>query len=462
MAAAAEVEAFDVVVVGGGAAGCVVAARLAESGSRSVLLLEAGADHRAAPPGELKDGWRIPREPDWGYAAEADARGVVENLTRGKLLGGTSWMTRFALRGSPADYDEWAALGNAGWSFDDALPFFMRLEADAEFGDQPWHGDHGPIPITRYPELERTEILAAGLDALEAIGFPHVEDHNRPGSVGAGWMPMSSHDGTRVSAADAYLPLDATPSNLTIRADAHVAEVVFNDTRAAGVKLVDGTVCEARSVVLAAGAYGSPAILMRSGIGPAEHLASLGIPVRAEVPGVGGNLVDHAGVDIDCGYRGLAREAPILHIFGTFTAAALRVTRHRTSRSGCRIPAAIRRSSRSTSCSCGRAREARCGWGPPTRRRHHSWSCRTFAIPPTPRGSSRATSEASSSPGAQSFDACATTHPHRRSSTQASDRTSSTPRSTGFPTSPARVQWAPGPTKAPWSTPSDASTAQNS
>ena len=172
MAAGAGIEAFDVVVVGGGAAGCVVAARLAESGSRSVLLLEAGADHRAAPPGELKDGWRIPREPDWGYAAEADARGVVEDLTRGKLLGGTSWMTRFALRGSPADYDEWAALGNAGWSFDDVLPFFTRLEADAEFGDQPWHGDHGPMPITRYPALEPTEILAAGLDALEAVAFP--------------------------------------------------------------------------------------------------------------------------------------------------------------------------------------------------------------------------------------------------------------------------------------------------
>ena len=318
MAAGLGVEAFDVVVVGGGAAGCVVAARLAESGSRSVLLLEAGADHRAAPAGELRDGWRIPREPDWGYAAEADARGVVEDLTRGKLLGGTSWMTRFALRGSPADYDEWAALGNAGWSFDDVLPFFLRLEADAEFGDQPWHGDHGPMPITRYPELERTEILAAGLDALEAIGFPHVEDHNRPGAVGAGWMPMSSHDGARVSTADAYLPLGATPPNLTIRADAHVAEVIFNDTRAAGVKLVDGTVCAARSVVLAAGAYGSPAILMRSGIGPAEHLASLGIPVRAELPGVGGNLVDHAGVDIDCGYRGPARDAPILHLLGTF------------------------------------------------------------------------------------------------------------------------------------------------
>ena len=144
-------QAFDVVIVGGGAAGCVVAARLSESGSRSVLLLEAGPDLRANLPDELRDGWRIPREPDWGFAAEPDARGVVEILTRGRLLGGTSWMTRFALRGSTADYDEWAALGNPGWGFEDVLPYFMRLEADADFGHHPWHGGRGRLPITRYP-----------------------------------------------------------------------------------------------------------------------------------------------------------------------------------------------------------------------------------------------------------------------------------------------------------------------
>jgi hypothetical protein len=111
----AERDGFDVVIVGGGAAGCVVAARLVESGSRSVLLLEAGPDVRANLPDELSDAWRTNQEFDWGYAAEPDAGGVVEDLRRGRLLGGTSWVTRFALRGSPADYDEWAALGNAGW-----------------------------------------------------------------------------------------------------------------------------------------------------------------------------------------------------------------------------------------------------------------------------------------------------------------------------------------------------------
>ena len=154
--------AFDVVVVGGGAAGCVVAARLAESesASRSVLLVEAGPDLRAGMPGEFRDGWRLPRGFDWGYASEPDARGIAEDLRRGKLLGGTSWVTRFALRGSSADYDEWAGLGCAGWGFTDVLPYFTRLEADADFGDRPWHGDRGPMPVSRYPGLELTEIGA--------------------------------------------------------------------------------------------------------------------------------------------------------------------------------------------------------------------------------------------------------------------------------------------------------------
>jgi len=311
-------EEYHVIVVGGGAAGCVVAARLAETGSRSVLLLEAGPDLRASVPDTLRDGWRLTPEFDWDYASEPDARGEVEDLRRGKLLGGTSWVTRFALRGSAADYDEWEALGNGGWGFEDVLPYFRRLEADDDFGDRPWHGDAGPMPISRYLNLDLTEIGAAGLQAFEAVGFPLVEDHNQPGAVGAGRMPLSSRAGTRVTTADAYLPVDGTPPNLSIRADAQVAEVVFEETRARGVRLVDGTVIEGDWVVLSAGTYGSPQILMRSGVGPAEHLHSLGLPVRLDLAGVGANLADHAGVDIDCGYRGPARTAPIFHLLATF------------------------------------------------------------------------------------------------------------------------------------------------
>jgi choline dehydrogenase len=312
---------FDVVVVGGGTAGCVVAARLAEATSGSILLLEAGPDLREREPEALHDGWHIPREYDWGFASEADDRGVVEDLRRGKLLGGTSWLTRFALRGSPADYDQRVALGNEGWGFEDVLPAFNRLENDIDFGDEQWHGRGGPIPINRYLPLPPTDIGAAAQEACEASGFPGIDDHNRPGAVGVGRMPMNSRNGRRVTSADAYLPVGRTPPNLTIRPDALASDVVFDGTRARGIRLMDGTHVGADLIVLSSGTYGSPSILLRSGIGPAGHLRSVDVPVRLDLSGVGANLADHPGVDIDPGYRGLARDRPILHTVGTFHSA---------------------------------------------------------------------------------------------------------------------------------------------
>jgi choline dehydrogenase len=201
------------------------------------------------------------------------------------------------------------------------LPYFKRLETDVDFGDEPWHGDRGPMPSIRYLELEYTEVAAAALRAINAAGFRAIEDHNRPGAVGAGRMPMSTRDGMRVTTADAYLPAGETPANLTIRADAQVADVVFDSKAATGVRLLDGTTVDAGWVVLCAGTYGSPPMLMRSGIGPADHLRSVGIPVRLDLPGVGANLADHPAVTIDCGYRGAARTAPVLHNITTFHSA---------------------------------------------------------------------------------------------------------------------------------------------
>jgi choline dehydrogenase len=315
--------AFNVVVVGAGAAGCVVAARLAQSGPLSVLLLEAGPDLRANPPELIRDGWHMTPEFDWGYVSEPDELGAVQNLRRVKLLGGTSSLTRIGLRGSPADYDEWAALGNPGWGFEDLLPYFKRLETDLDYGDQPWHGASGPIPIGRYRDTELTEIHAAGLHALERVGFPLVDDHNRPGAVGAGRVPMSSRDGVRVTTALAYLGAGRTQPNLTIRPDEQVSHVLLEGTRAIGVSLTDGTHIDADCVVLSAGTYGSPPILMRSGIGAAEHLRSVGIPVRLELPGVGANLADHPATELDCGYQGAAREAPLLHTVATFHSSGM-------------------------------------------------------------------------------------------------------------------------------------------
>jgi choline dehydrogenase len=191
-------------------------------------------------------------------------------------------MTRFAFRGSSSDYDDWAALGNPGWDFDTLLPYLNRLEADADFGDRPFHGDAGPMPVRRYLDVELTDACTAGLEALEGAGFAPVEDHNEPGAVGAGRMPMSSSDGIRVTTADAYLPEGARP-NLTIRPAAHVAAVALDGSRAIGVRLADGELVEADHVVLCAGTYGSPAILMRSGIGPADHLRSVEVPVLVDL-----------------------------------------------------------------------------------------------------------------------------------------------------------------------------------
>lgn len=224
-------ESVDVVVVGAGAGGCVVAARLAETSSRSVLLLEAGPDLRAMPTTEMRDGWGYPKDHHWGLKSEPDRNGVVAPLRRCKLVGGTSWVTRFAVRGSPADFNEWADLGNPGWGFDDVLPYFRKIESDLDFGHKPWHGNSGPIPVNRYRDLSFTETGQAAIEAMTAVGFPTIEDHNEPGAVGVGKMPMSSRDGRRVSAADAYLPI-ATSSNLRIRPDTQVSKVVFEGTTA--------------------------------------------------------------------------------------------------------------------------------------------------------------------------------------------------------------------------------------
>jgi choline dehydrogenase len=314
-------EAFDIAVVGGGAAGCVVGARLAETGA-SVVLLEAGPDRRADLPDDIRDAWDMTGDFDWGFSSEPNEFGDVKKVRRVKLLGGTSSITRFALRGSPADFNEWRALGNAGWGFDDVLPYLKRLETDADFGGDAWHGDHGPIHVDRYRDVEQTAILAAANRALEEAGFPSIEDHNRPGAVGVGRMPMSSKDGVRDTTASAYLPFGGTPPSLTIRGDAQVADVVFAGTRATGVLLLDGTVIGAGIVVLCAGVYGSPPILMRSGIGPAEHLRSIDVPVRIDLAGVGGNLADHPAFLMDTGYQGQGRSAPQLHSVATWHSAS--------------------------------------------------------------------------------------------------------------------------------------------
>jgi choline dehydrogenase len=301
----------DVVVVGAGAAGCVVASRLAQLSGAQVLLLEAGPDRRDRMPDELVAGWGLEREAfDWGYRSDGEDPVPIR---RKRIVGGTGWMTRFALRGSPADYDSWSDHGVHGWAWQDVLPAFGAIETDVDFGDRPWHGATGPIPTTRHLDVPFTEPAQASVEAALAAGFPWVEDHNEPGSVGVGRMPMNVVAGRRITTADVYLPWGSTPPNLTIRGESLVDRIEVAEHRAVAVLLADGGRIETGRVVLCAGVFGSPAILLRSGIGPHGAIVDLS--------GVGENLADHPAVTIEGGAVAATRREPLLHAVATWHSA---------------------------------------------------------------------------------------------------------------------------------------------
>jgi choline dehydrogenase len=291
---------YDVVIVGGGSAGCVLAARLSEDASRTVLVVEAGPDHPDPQtlPADVVDASQPTVDHDWGYVADPELdRGI--GLPRARIMGGCSATNAcFALRGAPQDYDGWLTSGNAGWSFAEVLEDFRRLEDDLDFRDS-WHGSDGLIPIQRPARAELNPVQAAFVEGAVGLGHAYVEDHNRPGAVGVGPTPRNVRNGMRMSTAVTYLAEARPRPNLTIRPDTVVADVECSGTRVTGIRLVDGTAIEADRVVLSAGTYASPTILMRSGIGPATELLGLGIEPVVDLPGVGSNLVDHPLVSVD-------------------------------------------------------------------------------------------------------------------------------------------------------------------
>ena len=288
---------FDIIVVGGGSAGAVLAARLSDDARRRVLLLDAGPNFTPRNyPAVLKDSNVVAGSPtfDWHYHTEdASTLGHDIPVPRGRVIGGSSAVNGcVAMRARPADFARWTQRGIKGWSWEEVLAAYKALE-NTPTGDDAWHGRSGPLPIRQRTAEENTPSMRAFVEASEAVGLTYIPDFNGATQYGVGPYPLNVIDGVRVNTGMAYLTdaVRALP-NLTIRGDAEVDRVVIDGKRAVGVKLVDGEVIAAGEIILAAGTFGSPAILMRSGIGPSQHLQDLGIATIVDLP-VGERLKDH-------------------------------------------------------------------------------------------------------------------------------------------------------------------------
>lgn len=304
---------FDIVIVGAGAAGSILAARLSEDAALNIALIEAGGD---LPPGEEHPDILDPLPIAYGvagrswselsaditvHARSAPAR-RTKRFTQGRGIGGGSAINgSFAFRGQPEDYDGWAAAGAAGWGWQEVLPYFRKLETDLDI-DNALHGSDGPMMIRRERRSAWSPFSEHLAGALQKQGYRWLDDYNGEFEDGYAAPPMANLPERRIPTSTAYLTAEVRQRrNLTILPDTEMRELIFEGRRATGIRaaLPDGTArIFAREVILSCGGIFTPALLQRSGIGRADHLKKLGIPVRVDLPAVGEGLKNHPKLDI--------------------------------------------------------------------------------------------------------------------------------------------------------------------